>query len=82
VKVNPFKVIVKMYLFVYQRSWIPTYNTCFSTTQYSLRIFYLPTQIQMVIVSEKPVLNTGITKFLCPNINNHPIFFEIDKKCI
>ena len=34
-----------------------TFNTYFSTTQYPFSILYLPTQMQMDIVYQKPVLN-------------------------
>ena len=33
---------------VHKKSWMLTFKTCFSTTQYILRIPCLPTQFQMV----------------------------------
>ena len=44
-----------------------TYNMRFSSTQYLLRILYLLTQIQMVIVYHSPVLNAGFQDFWCTN---------------
>ena len=36
----------------------------------------------MVIVYRKLVLNMGYKDFLCPNMNNHYISFEKDKKYV
>ena len=49
--------------FVNQKSLLPTFITCFSTTQYPFRILYLSIQIQMIIVYHK----TGFTDFYIKN---------------
>ena len=68
--------------FLHQKSLIPTFNICFSTTQYLIKILYLPTIIKFVIVYQKVIFNAGFKDFWCTNINNNYVLFQKRlKKC-
>ena len=67
------KSIGKKCIFVHQKTWIRTFNTCFSTTQYPLSILYLPnTKTNGYCVPK----NWFQTRVLCTNINNRLICFK------
>ena len=59
-------------IFVHLKYLIPTFYNFFKTIQYPFRILYLPTQIRMAIVHQKPVLQY----FWCTYIDNHLICLE------
>ena len=76
---------IGIFKFVNQKSLKATFNTCITTKQYPFIILCLPTQIQMVIVSEKPDFYVGFKDFWCTNIiiiNNHQICYEKDYKYV
>ena len=58
--------------FVHQKSWIRTFNTYFSTTQYPFSILYLPHKYKWIL------WKTGFKRDFsrCIKINNFQISFE------